>query len=82
MAKSCLVLAAWLTYMLSTLPHTGVRCAARKFLLDEFINCLQSSKNMEEKILATLAIKTFISDPSKCSLKLKFAQKNFQRLFK
>ncbi|KAF5455763.1 hypothetical protein F2P56_025309 [Juglans regia] len=64
MAKSCLVLAAWLTYMLSTLPHTGVRGAARKFLLDEFINVLLSSKNMEEKILATLAIKTFISDPT------------------
>lgn len=65
MARSCLVLATWLTYMLSTLPHTGVRDAARKSLLDEFINVLQSSKNLEEKILVTLAMKTFVSDPCK-----------------
>ena len=65
MAKSCLVLATWLTHMLSTLPHTGVRDAARKSLLDEFINVLQSSKNLEEKILVSLAMKTFASDPCK-----------------
>ncbi|GAY64555.1 hypothetical protein CUMW_234440 [Citrus unshiu] len=63
MAKSCLVIAAWLTHMLSTLPDTGVRGTARRSLLDEFINVLQSSKNLEEKILTTLALKTFISDP-------------------
>lgn len=63
MAKSCLVIATWLTYMLSVLPDTGMKSAARKSFLDEFINVLQSSKNLEEKILATLAIKTFISDP-------------------
>lgn len=65
MAKSCLVLATWLTHMLYTLPDTGVRDVARKSLLEEVINVLQSSKNLEEKILATLALKTFISDPSR-----------------
>ncbi|GMJ08460.1 hypothetical protein HRI_004515200 [Hibiscus trionum] len=64
MAKSCLVIATWLTYMLSTLPDTGVREAARESLLEEFINVLQSSKNLEEKILAGLALKTFINDPN------------------
>ncbi|XP_015941043.1 putative E3 ubiquitin-protein ligase LIN-1 isoform X1 [Arachis duranensis] len=63
MAKSCLVLATWLTHMLSTLPDTGIRDIARESLLDEFINVLLSSKNMEEKILANLALNTFISDP-------------------
>ncbi|MED6135898.1 hypothetical protein PIB30_050991 [Stylosanthes scabra] len=63
MAKSCLVLATWLTHMLSTLPDTGIRDVARKSLLGEFINVLLSSKNMEEKILATLALNTFIGDP-------------------
>lgn len=73
MAKACLVVATWLTYMLSIIPDTGVKSAARKSLLDEFINVLQSSKNQEEKILATLALKTFISDRGKFSLeKLKF----------
>lgn len=65
MAKSCLVLATWLTHMLSTLPDTGLRDAARKSLFEEFINVLQSSKNLEEKILAALALKSFISDPSR-----------------
>ncbi|OMO97147.1 hypothetical protein COLO4_14846 [Corchorus olitorius] len=62
MAKSCLVIATWLTYMLTILPDTGVKQIARDSLLDEFINVLQSSKNMEEKMLAALALKTFISD--------------------
>ncbi|GMI71721.1 hypothetical protein like AT3G06880 [Hibiscus trionum] len=62
MAKSCLVIATWLTYMLSTLPDTEVREAAHESLLEEFINVLQSSKNLEEKILAGLALKTFIND--------------------
>ncbi|XVE76340.1 hypothetical protein DITRI_Ditri12bG0164300 [Diplodiscus trichospermus] len=64
MAKSCLVIATWLSYMLSTLPDTGVRETARESLLDEFINVLQSSKNLEEKMLAALALKTFINDPA------------------
>lgn len=65
MAKSCLVLATWLTHMLFTLPDTGVRDIARKSLLEALINVIQSSKNLEEKILATLALKSFISDPSR-----------------
>ncbi|GAU16937.1 hypothetical protein TSUD_36950 [Trifolium subterraneum] len=64
MAKSCLVLATWLTHMLFSLPDTGVRDIARKSLLEALINVLQSSKNLEEKILATLALKSFISDPT------------------
>ncbi|KAL5778211.1 hypothetical protein ACOSP7_011137 [Xanthoceras sorbifolium] len=64
MAKSCLVIATWLTHMLSTLPDTGVRVTARKSLLNEFINVIQYSKNLEEKILATLALKTFVKDPA------------------
>lgn len=64
LAKSCLVLATWLTHMLSTLPDTGVREVAQKSLLEELINVIQSSKNLEEKILATLALRTFINHPS------------------
>ncbi|KAM0972721.1 hypothetical protein ACFX13_016402 [Malus domestica] len=64
MAKSCLVIATWLTHMLSVLPDTGVKSGACKALLDEFMNVLQSSNNMEEKILATLALKSFVNDPA------------------
>ena len=49
--------------MLYNFPDTGVRDAARKYLLDQFITILQSSKNLEEKILATLALGGFITDP-------------------
>ncbi|XP_054818085.1 putative E3 ubiquitin-protein ligase LIN-1 isoform X2 [Prosopis cineraria] len=63
-AKSCLVIATWLTHMLSTIPDTGIRDVARISLLEELINILQSSKNLEEMILATLALKTFIGDPT------------------
>ncbi|KAA8537516.1 hypothetical protein F0562_027124 [Nyssa sinensis] len=63
MAKSCLVIATWLIHMIYCLPDTGIRDVARKSLLDQFINILQSSKNLEEKILATLALKSFITDP-------------------
>nr|GMC54899.1 putative E3 ubiquitin-protein ligase LIN-1 isoform X1 [Ipomoea batatas] len=61
-ARSCLVTATWLIHMLYRLPDTGVRDVARKSLLDQFIHTLQSTKNLEEKILATLALRGFISD--------------------
>ncbi|KAM7259568.1 hypothetical protein ACFE04_015309 [Oxalis oulophora] len=63
-AKSSLIAATWLIHMHSALPDTGVREVARKRLLDVFINVLQSSKNLEEKILATLALKSFVKDQS------------------
>ncbi|XP_057489854.1 putative E3 ubiquitin-protein ligase LIN-1 [Actinidia eriantha] len=63
MAKSCLVMSTWLTHMLYSFPDIGIRDIARKAFLDQFINVLQSSKNLEEKILVTLALKSFITDP-------------------
>lgn len=51
--------------MLYNLPDTGVRDAARKTLLNQYIYILQSSKNLEDKILATVALRSFISDPGK-----------------
>ncbi|XP_073276156.1 putative E3 ubiquitin-protein ligase LIN-1 [Primulina huaijiensis] len=62
-AKSCLVVATWLVHMLYSFPDCGIRDIARKSLLDKFINVLQSSKNNEDKILAALAVRGFISEP-------------------
>ncbi|KAL3845328.1 hypothetical protein ACJIZ3_002731 [Penstemon smallii] len=62
-AKSSLVVATWLVHMLYSFPDCGIREVARKSLLDKFINVLQSSKNLEEKILAALALRGFLSDP-------------------
>lgn len=70
MAKSCLVIATWLIHMLSVLPDTGVKISARKALLEELVNVLQSSNNLEEKILATLALKSFVSEPGNCVQKV------------
>ncbi|KAH6823024.1 hypothetical protein C2S53_020427 [Perilla frutescens var. hirtella] len=62
-AKPSLVVATWLVYMLYSFPDCGIRDVARKALLDKFINVLQSSKNLEEKILAALALRGFVSEP-------------------
>ncbi|XP_020527492.1 putative E3 ubiquitin-protein ligase LIN-1 isoform X1 [Amborella trichopoda] len=63
LAKSCLVIATWLSHMLLVLPDTGVRDVAQRCLLDQFINVLLSSKNQEEQILAALSLKGFVNDP-------------------
>ncbi|XP_065880979.1 putative E3 ubiquitin-protein ligase LIN-1 [Euphorbia lathyris] len=82
MAKLCLVISTWLIYMLSVLPDTGVRVVARKSLLDEFINVLQSSRNMEERILATLALRTFVLDPAALEEMEKYAKCIYRTLRK
>lgn len=64
-AKSSLVVATWLVYMLYSFPDCGIRDVACKSLLDKFINVLQSSKNLEEKILAALALRGFVSEPGR-----------------
>ncbi|XP_012835676.1 PREDICTED: putative E3 ubiquitin-protein ligase LIN [Erythranthe guttata] len=62
-ARSCLVVSTWLVHMLYSFPDCGTRDVARKSLLDKFVNVLQSSKNLEEKILAALALRGFASEP-------------------
>jgi len=50
------------THMLKVSPDTGVRDVARTCLLEPFVMVLQSSKNLEERILATFALSSFIND--------------------
>ncbi|KAG5611922.1 hypothetical protein H5410_023203 [Solanum commersonii] len=61
-AKYSFIVATWLIHMLYSFPDTGIRDIARKSLLEQFIQMLQSTKNLEEKILAALALRGFISD--------------------
>ncbi|WCJ35094.1 U-box domain-containing protein 26 [Euphorbia peplus] len=82
MAKLCLIISTWLIYMLSVLPDSGLREVARKSLLDEFINVLQSSRNMEERILATLALRTFVLDPAAVKEMEKYAKCIYRTLRK
>ncbi|PKA66456.1 Putative E3 ubiquitin-protein ligase LIN-1 [Apostasia shenzhenica] len=63
MNKACIVVVTWLTYMLNNLPDTGMREIASQCFLDHFVDILQSSRNMEEKVLATLALKSLFRDP-------------------
>ncbi|XP_072959018.1 putative E3 ubiquitin-protein ligase LIN-1 isoform X1 [Typha angustifolia] len=81
-AKSCLVTSTWLTYMLTILPDTGLIPIASNCLLDQFVDVLQSSRNHNEKVLATLALKTFISDPDSLKGIEAYATQIFKKLRK
>ncbi|KAK4433021.1 putative E3 ubiquitin-protein ligase LIN [Sesamum alatum] len=59
----CFMAATWLTYMLSVLPDTGVRGAARVCLLDHFVSLFKSQKNTEDRALSMLAFNTFVRHP-------------------
>nr|GLL20597.1 putative E3 ubiquitin-protein ligase LIN [Ipomoea trifida] len=61
--SACFVSATWLVYMLSILPDTGVRKAARLSLLQQFVSIFQSSKDTEDKALSLLAMSSFTHDP-------------------
>ncbi|KAG0454650.1 hypothetical protein HPP92_023942 [Vanilla planifolia] len=60
--SACLVSASWLTYMLSILPDTGLRGAAKVCLLKHFVSILKSAKHADDKALAMLALRSFIQD--------------------
>ncbi|XP_058074307.1 putative E3 ubiquitin-protein ligase LIN-1 [Magnolia sinica] len=62
LSSACFVSAAWLTHMLTILPDTGIRGAARVCLLKRFISILKSARDTEDKILAMLALSSFMDD--------------------
>lgn len=59
----CFMTAAWLVYMLSILPDTGIRGAARVCLLHPFVSVFKSEENTEERALSMIGLNTFIRDP-------------------
>ncbi|XVE98142.1 hypothetical protein REPUB_Repub03eG0079900 [Reevesia pubescens] len=61
--SACFVAATWLVYMLSVIPDTGIRGAARVCLLKQFISLFKSAKEIEDRTLSLLALKSFIHDP-------------------
>ncbi|XP_060172445.1 putative E3 ubiquitin-protein ligase LIN isoform X3 [Lycium barbarum] len=61
--SACLVSATWLVYMLTILPDTGIRGAARVCLLKQFVSIFKSSRDTETKALCLLALRSFISEP-------------------
>lgn len=61
--SSCFLSATWLIHMLTVLPDTGIRGAARVCLLKRFISMFKSAKDTEEKALSLLALSSFINDP-------------------
>lgn len=62
LARSSLVAATWLTHMLTIVPDTGVKGAARQCLLEKFVRVLKSHKRLEDRALAALGLHTFIYD--------------------
>ncbi|KAJ0962586.1 hypothetical protein J5N97_027708 [Dioscorea zingiberensis] len=61
--STCLVSATWLTHMLSTLPDMGIQGAARVCLLKLFVSILKSARDVDDKALAMLALRSFMYDP-------------------
>jgi len=57
-----LVCATWLVYMLSLLPDTGVLGAARVCLLRQFVVMLRSAKHGSDRVLAMVALRSFMND--------------------
>lgn len=70
--SACLVSATWLVHMLSSLPDTGIRGAARVCLLKRYISILKSSRSAEDKALAMLGLRSFINDPGRSRKCLEF----------
>ncbi|KAG0477879.1 hypothetical protein HPP92_012598 [Vanilla planifolia] len=82
MTKSCLVVATWLIHMLNNLPDTGMRVIASQCLLDHFVDILQLSRNMEEKVLVTIALKSLFCDPDLDKGLLAYARRLYKPLRK
>lgn len=61
--SACFLSATWLVYMLTILPDTGIRGAARVSLLKQFVSIFKSSRDTENKALCLLALRSFISEP-------------------
>ncbi|CAO2161689.1 unnamed protein product [Urochloa humidicola] len=57
-----LVCATWLVYMLAILPDTGVLGAARVCLLRQFVVVLRSAKHGSDRVLAMVALRSFMND--------------------
>ncbi|XVF88573.1 hypothetical protein PTKIN_Ptkin19aG0061500 [Pterospermum kingtungense] len=60
--SACFLAATWLVYMLSVIPDTGIRGAARVCLLKHFISIFKSPKDIEDRTLSLLALKSFTHD--------------------
>lgn len=65
LSTECFVAATWLIHMLGVLPDTGIRGAARVCLLKPFISIFKSAKDIEDKSLSLLALKSFMQDPGR-----------------
>ncbi|KAK6944946.1 U-box domain [Dillenia turbinata] len=63
LSSACFLSATWLVNMLSVLPDTGIRGAARVCLLKHFISIFKTAKDTEDRALSMLALGSFIQDP-------------------
>ncbi|MQL76382.1 hypothetical protein Taro_008779 [Colocasia esculenta] len=62
LTRSCLVLSTWLVHMLDSLANIDTRAIARRCLLQHFISIFQTPRDLEDRVLAGLALKSFTSD--------------------
>lgn len=62
-ARLCLVATAWFVTLLAVLPDTGLQAVARNCCLPGMVNLIRNAKEVEEKVLASLSLNSFLSDP-------------------
>ncbi|KAA8534947.1 hypothetical protein F0562_029950 [Nyssa sinensis] len=63
LCSACFVSATWLVHMLTVLPDTGLRGAARVCLLKRLVSIFKSAKDTDDRALSMLALNSFIRDP-------------------
>lgn len=66
--SACFVSSTWLVYMLTALPDTGIRGAARVCFLKQFVSIFKSSRDTENKALSLLALRSFIREPGQWNI--------------
>ncbi|GLJ39830.1 hypothetical protein SUGI_0814240 [Cryptomeria japonica] len=74
LAKPCLVTAAWVNCALASMPDTGMQLVACSILLPQLVGCLRHDRQVEERILATLSLHSYMQNPECLQLISTFAQ--------
>ncbi|EFJ10921.1 hypothetical protein SELMODRAFT_426843 [Selaginella moellendorffii] len=60
--KPCMIFAVWLSFVVKKLPISGLRPYFRRYFLAPFVVALESTKNVQQKVLAALGLHTFLDD--------------------
>lgn len=74
LAKPCLVTATWLSDALASMPDNGMQLVACSILLPQLVKILQPDYQLEERVLASLSLHSYMKNPECIPLLSNFAQ--------